>query len=207
MKKIVLFAFILPLAIVSRGQEIQLNPHAGYFLGGKLHGYDADAHFGGGPDFGFGLSYGLGGGKNVEVSYLAALSDVTFEGSNIVPDEADMTFGYIQIGYVQDFLLNNSEADLRPFLLVTIGAAYLNPKNDDYTTAWRFSTALGGGLKYFFNDRIGIRIQGRLLLPFFFSGTSFYCGTGGCGTSVESFSSLAQGAFDGGLVIKLGGDR
>lgn len=207
MKKILLSHLFLLIAFAGLGQEVQINPYAGYFLGGKLHGYDSDALFGGGPDFGLGLSYGVGRRKNIEVSYTVAASDVEFEGGSIAAGgENNMTFGYIQIGYVQDFPLKQTEADVRPFLLVTIGAAYLNPKNDDYTTAWRFSTALGGGLKYFFTDRIGIRVQGRLLLPFFFSGAGFYCGTGGCGTSVESFSSLAQGAFDGGLVIKFGGE-
>lgn len=204
MKTTALLFSIFAFSFSSISQEIQLNPYAGYFMGGKLNGYDGDANFGNGPDFGLGLSYGLGGGKNIEASYTVAASDVSFDGGGIAANENNMTFGYIQIGYVQDFMMKNTEADLRPFVLVTIGAAYLNPKDDDYTTAWRFSTALGGGLKYFFTDRIGIRVQGRLLLPFFFSGTSFYCGTGGCGTSINSFSSLAQGAFDGGLIIKFG---
>jgi hypothetical protein len=197
---------ILYFSTTAMSQEIQLNPYAGYFMGGRLNGYDADALFDNGPDFWLGLSYGVGRGKNIEVSYTAAVSSAALERDNTggQSDQTDMNFGYIQIGYVQDFPLKKMEKDLRPFLLVTIGAAYLNPKDDDYETAWRFATAFGGGLKYFFTDRIGIRVQGRLLLPFFFSGAGFYCGTGGCGTSVESFSSLAQGAFDGGIIIKFG---
>lgn len=205
-----IFICIIVLAVFSAiGQEIQINPFANYFMAGRLNGYEADALFENGPDFGLGLSYGLGNGKNIEVSYTIAASSAALRRNDIgtISEETKMTFGYIQAGYVQDFMLKQPKADIRPFLLGTIGAAYLNPEDASYTTVWRFAAAFGGGLKYFITERVGLRVQARLLLPLFFEGGGFYCGSGGCGAGVSTFTPLAQGDVGGGLVIKLGDDK
>lgn len=203
-----LFAGML-VAVYAMSQEIQINPYANYFMAGRLNGYEADALFENGPDFGLGLSYGLGRGKNIEVSYTIAASSAALRRNDIgtISEETNMTFGYIQAGYVQDIMLKKPQADIRPFGLFTIGAAYLNPEDASYSTVWRFAAAIGGGLKYFITDRVGLRVQARMLMPLFFEGGGFYCGSGGCGAGVSTFTPLVQGDVGGGVVIKLGDDK
>jgi hypothetical protein len=42
------------------------------------------------------------------------------------------------------------------------------------------------------------------MLPMFFGGVGFYFGTGGSGLSLNSYSAIVQGDFNGGLIFKLG---
>jgi hypothetical protein len=57
-----------------------------------------------------------------------------------------------------------------------------------------------------FNDVVGIMLRGRLLMPMYFGGLGIYAGTGGSGVSVNSVVAPLQGDFNGGLLIKLGGN-
>jgi hypothetical protein len=40
-----------------------------------------------------------------------------------------------------------------------------------------------------------------MLLPLYYQGAGFYCGTGGCGGGVSASSSMVQGDFMAGLII------
>jgi len=55
-----------------------------------------------------------------------------------------------------------------------------------------------------FSDRIGIRLQGRLLMPLYFAGAGVYFGSGGSGLSVGAGSTILQGDLTAGLIIGLG---
>jgi len=77
-------------------------------------------------------------------------------------------------------------------------------KEENSTDEWLFSFGAGVGLKYFFNDKIGIRIQARMILPLVFAGGGFYIGTGGSGSYVSTTAPVVQGDFTGGLIIALG---
>lgn len=190
----------------SLAQEVQVNPFANYFLAGRLNGYYADAHFDKGPDFGFGVSYGLGKGKHVEASYTFAKSGGYLEDNSTgtIHNSTDMNFGYVQIGYVQE-IIPKEKPELRPFGLFTVGAAYLNPGDPAFLTEWKFAAALGGGVKYFITDMVGFRVQARLLMPLFFSSISGTCDSYyGCSTGIDSFTSLAQGDVGGGLILRFG---
>ncbi|MCK7528585.1 MAG: hypothetical protein MZV64_69045 [Ignavibacteriales bacterium] len=74
-----------------------------------------------------------------------------------------------------------------------------NPKGDEYGDEWRFSIALGGGVKVYLSDKVGLRFQGRLLIPMQFEGGSVYVGTGGAGVAVGAYTAFVQGDFSGGL--------
>jgi hypothetical protein len=67
----------------------------------------------------------------------------------------------------------------------------------------RFAMGVTGGMKIMFSDRVGIRLQGRLLMPTYFAGVGFYVGTGGSGLSMNAGSVMFQGDFQGGLVFSL----
>ena len=111
-----------------------------------------------------------------------------------------MNVGYIQIGGVQEMDMDN----IRPFGVFTLGTTYFKPQDATYQDAWKFSVTLGGGVKIWFSDRVGIRLQGRLMLPMFWGGVGFTVGTGGAGLTMGGGTSMVQGDFTGGLIIGLG---
>ena len=121
------------------------------------------------------------------------------------PDKTGTTLNYYMLGFVQ----NISTEAVQPYGLFNIGVLNVNPDRTGYSNFNYFTVGLGAGFKYYFSDHVGIRVQARLLMPMQFSGAGFGCGigTGGanCGAGVYSYSSLFQGDFTGGLVIKFGG--
>ena len=94
--------------------------------------------------------------------------------------------------------------NIRPFGAFTLGTTYFTPQEGGYQDEWKFSMTLGGGVKIWFSDRVGIRLQGRLMLPMFWGGAGFSVGTGGSGFYLGGGTSMVQGDFTGGLIIGLG---
>ena len=58
------------------------------------------------------------------------------------------------------------DADLKMYVLGSLGAISLRPK-DTFASTTKFAGAFGLGAKGYFNDRFGVRLQGRLALSNF----------------------------------------
>jgi hypothetical protein len=84
-----------------------------------------------------------------------------------------------------------------------MGAVYYNPDSRIYDSEWFFSMTLGGGIKVYFSDRVGVRFQGRLLFPLVYSSAGLFCGTGGCSVGMGAGSSILQVDFTAGLIFIL----
>ena len=91
-------------------------------------------------------------------------------------------------------------SDARPFAGLSAGWSTWNPEDSLFDSHTTFTLGITGGLKYFFSDRIGLRIQTQLLMPINYGG--FYAGGGGSGVAVSG--SILQLNFSGGLIIGLG---
>jgi hypothetical protein len=113
----------------------------------------------------------------------------------------DMSVNHFQIGSLNELPVENEA--IRPYGTLTLGTTWFNSKEENSNDEWMFSVAAGLGLKYFFNERIGIRLQARLLLPIAYNGGGFYIGTGGSGVYVSSTAPIVEGDFTGGLIIAL----
>lgn len=211
MKKIILksaliFAVILlldPVSSFAQG-KFELTPMVGYQFGGKLRLYEGDLKI---ED---NLNYGIVGdievAKDTKLEILWTHMETTadfkpyYNYEYLDIDPFDINVGYIQIGSVREINMDN----IRPFGAFTLGTTYFLPKDNTYQDTWKFSMTLGGGVKIWLTDRIGIRAQGRLMLPMFWGGAGFSVGTGGGGVYVGGGTSMVQGDFTGGLIIALG---
>lgn len=91
----------------------------------------------------------------------------------------------------------------RPFLGLTVGGTRLDAKTSDVDDEWAFSAGISGGMKYFFNDRVGLRFEGRGLLSFFRSSGAIFCGfpPGQCAFTVSG-SNFAQLNVLAGLIVR-----
>ena len=114
-----------------------------------------------------------------------------------------LSANYYWLGAVREL----QEGPLVPFGIFNIGAANFKSQESGNSATY-FAVGFGGGIKYFMNDRIGLRLQARIMAPMSFSGVYFGCGIGtggaGCSTGVSSYSSVIQGDFTGGIILKLG---
>jgi hypothetical protein len=112
-----------------------------------------------------------------------------------------MIVEYYQIGALNVFEMPGS--NLKPFAGLTLGASRFNPNGTERGDEWFFSGTFGAGVKIIPSERIGIRLQGRLLLPFQWGSAGLWCGTGGCSAGVGTTSVFIQGDFTAGLIIRL----
>ncbi len=116
--------------------------------------------------------------------------------------QEDVSMNYYMLG----FNMQKSEGPAIPYGLFNIGVLNVKGQSRNFSENW-FTVGLGGGLKYYVSDRIGIRLQARLLLPMQFAGIGFGCGGGGCGSGVSTYTNTVQGDFTGGIILKLGGQN
>lgn len=226
MKKLKLFlltAILFPSLMFSQG-GVEIVPFAGYMFGGSVKysyyygGYDYAPKL----DIQDGLDYGLSvlvpvqSLVDLELNWTrmdkvkATFSTGGYSGPDWDGDELYVSTNYFQIGGLSKF--SNSGGMAQPFGSFSLGATWFDtsPTSESdynsYSDVWKFSIMLGLGVKLMFSERVGIMLRGRLMMPMTFSGGTVYFGTGGSGMAVGGWVSPWQGDFNGGLIIKLGGN-
>ncbi|MCU4156672.1 hypothetical protein J1N10_11850 [Carboxylicivirga sp. A043] len=188
---------------VTTRPRIELTPIYGYSLNGHINLYRAKFKMDNSDHFGGILSVALSSGTLAEFSYTRAKTSARFE--DFLTGERtnyDMAIDYFQLGTVREL----NDGPLVPFGMASLGITWFNMTTHGVSDHVSFSAALGGGIKYYFSDRIGIRLQGRLLLPMYFSGGGLFVGIGSGGTSsgasVSTGVLTVQGDFSGGLIFR-----
>jgi hypothetical protein len=202
-----LLIFLLPSAANSQG-KIEISPFGGYMFGGKMRFYEGDLKINDNANYGLTLDIELAPDTKLELLWAHMNTQAQFIGTYsfdyLTTPPFDIGVGYIQIGSVREINYDK----IRPFGAFTLGTTYFLPGTNTgevrYDDTWKFSVTLGGGAKIWFTERVGIRLQGRLMLPMFWGGAGFTVGTGGSGFTVGAGTSMAQGDFTGALIIALG---
>ena len=186
---------------------IEITPYAGYMWGGKQRYYNGEFKIDGAFTYGVMLSYSPRPGTWVEFAYSGAQTQGrTILGGEVgVEEDFDIGVNYFLIQGRQ--IWRTGAEDIRPFGIMGLGAAYYNGQSDNSEgDVWSFAMSFGLGLIYDVSDRIGIRIQSRLLMPLTFGGIGFGCGIGtgggGCGGGVSTYATMLQGDVGGGLVFR-----
>lgn len=214
--KLLFLSFVFPAMIFAQG-GVEIVPFAGYMFGGSVKyyydSYSPKLDLKDGLDYGVSILVPVQSLVDIEVNYtrMDKVKAIFTTGgySGYDADELYVASNYFQIGGLSKFYNDNASV-LQPFGSFSLGATWFetSPTSEsqytDYEDVWKFSIALGLGVKIMFSERVGIMLRGRLLMPMTFSGTSFYVGTGGSGLAMGSWISPLQGDFNGGLIIKLG---
>jgi len=187
--------------------RVEISPYAGYILGGSVKFYEGKFKIENSACYGGMLAVRAGGGNFIELSYLRMDSEGRWKPysdwyTSLPTDTIEIAMNYLQINSLNEFPLDNEA--IRPYGTAGIGTSWIHPKEGNANDEWMFIFNAALGLKYFFSDRIGIRIQARLLLPMIFNGGGFYFGYGSGGAYVSSTTPIVQGDFTGGLIIALG---
>ena len=133
----------------------------------------------------------------LELSYSRQDTRVEFRGVGFESANIDASVEYWQIGGLVEYPRDR----VRPFGLFTLGATHFNPKEAGISSVWRFSGTIGGGVKVFLSPNIGLRLQGRLLMPYISGGSSIFCGLpGGCYVTLGG-TVLLQADVTAGLIL------
>ena len=187
------------------GRSIELTPFVGYQLNGRIDFYEGDFKMDNAMSYGGMLSVEVGPGVFGEFSYSRSDTKGTYRPYLGMENyEYDMAIQYFQLGGIKTI----GHGPVKPFGLFSGGATWFKMKDNYVNDEVVFSVALGGGLKVDLSDRIGLRLQGRFLMPLYIHGGGFFFGIGpggpSSGISFNSTLLTSQGDFTGALVIKLG---
>jgi hypothetical protein len=180
-------------------QKIELTPFIGYETGAKIYTNQGYLRIGDGMDFGGSLDIGFGTGRYAELSYSHLSSYLNHEGSMTDEKLCDLAVDYYSVGVLQEI---RPSAKATPYGLFTLGVVSYRPATD-YSPENKMHVSLAGGVKIRATERIGIRLQARLLMPIYYAGTYFSAGTGGAGYGISGGIIAVQGDFTGALVFML----
>lgn len=180
---------------------IELSVWSGYMFGGKYDRYGYYYNIEDGQDWGGALSVEFASDFFGEFSYNFMGTTADYRNNNIVASPLkteDININYFQLGSQRIFGRNEQ---VQPFVLLSLGMTYFNRQfNEDI---YAFSGTFGAGVKIFLTDHIGIRLQGRFMVPMYFGGIGFSVGTGGASGGAYWGAYALQGDFSGGLIFRL----
>ncbi len=185
----------------SRGFEI--TPFYGYQFGGKHSVYEGEININDAQNFGLSLNFEVPYKEGTQMEILWIMQKSNLYKRNYYTGISENLFGlythYIQVGGIYGLQQNN----LLPFVSLAVGAVLFHPTSSRYSDEWFFSMSLGGGVKIYLNERLGIRLQARALFPIIWGGGGLWCGSGGCSVGIGGTSSIVQGDVTAGLIIRL----
>jgi hypothetical protein len=199
MKKLFILSLLTTLFLVPQQafsqKGIELSGYTGWMLGGKVNLYNGSLKIEDGQNWGITLSLPIAPGMKAELMYNRLVSDLTVrEYGNTPYVYTKVATQYFHVGAVKEVM---PEGVVRPYGTGSLGAAVFSDREGFDSDKWRFSVGLGGGLKIFPTERIGFRLQARMLVPLYFNG--LWLGTGGGGVSTSS--TIVQGDFTGGVIL------
>ena len=191
--------------------KFEVTPYTSYFFSGNIAFSKADLNIDDGAGWGVSLNVKVQRDLQFELFWVGSnLSSqlLEYKGPGLPQnqiDAFDISTNYFMAGATQ-MLKGRS---VKPFGTIALGAVWMSPgasqrANIKLEDEVRMAVGFGGGVKIYFSETIGLRLQGRLLFPLIFSGGGFYFGTGGAGFGVTSGIPVMQGDLSAGLIIGLG---
>lgn len=207
MKKLIILAFCAITIIGElQAQSLEVTAFSGYTFQNKFPITGGEARFDDGHTYGVILTKPLGSNNALEIFY--SRQDTRVDVRSIYFNESpkifqDASINYIMIGGSK--IVPAADEALQGYGGLRIGAAILASSDDSYSSLTEFAAGATVGMKYFFNDFLGIRLAANLNFPITnVGGTLGWSSSGGAYVGVDSWSPLVQFALTGGLTIRLG---
>ena len=198
-------AVLVPGSVHAQQGRIELVPFVGWMFGGayELDVGDLEVE----DDIGYGgtLSFNMGRGAFIDLTYIRQDSKIDFTSPLAPPDtDIDLSTNYLYIGGHREF--GQYQAPFRPYIGGTLGMVIFDPSvnGEDRENREEFSLGLNGGFKAFFGaeQRFGLRGEIRGMWSWIPSDDyGYWCDFYGCFV-VQGTNTVAQGLASGGLIIK-----
>lgn len=212
LKKILSVIFFAFISLQSFAQ-VEITPFGGWLWTGSIAAYRQDIKISDKTNYGITAGYRVQEQMIVEFEYNRTENSASFflyEPGGDLGERRNvpLTMNYYMLGFEYEA---SYDQPFVPYGLFNLGALHVSSegaRDISSSSNTYFVVGLGGGFKYYFNDVIGIKGQARLLFPMQFGGVGFGCGIGtgggGCGAGVSTYTSIIQGDFVGGIVLRIG---
>lgn len=196
---IILLAVVFSLQINAQ-KKVQIFGLAGYQVNTNVTVAKGELKFKDAPGYALGFDIPVDVITQAEFSWSMSNSQLSLdtygEGNTKI---SDLDIHHFQAGA----LIEPEKGKVSPFGLITMGATLFHPTENNYSDEWKFSFSLGMGAKVYLSDRIGLRFQGRVIVPVQFTSGSIWVGSGGTGVAVGSYTTFTEFDFLGGLFIRI----
>ena len=193
---LLLFSIVALTPTVTEAREFEITPFIGYQFGGDVstfyQGQNQDVSVNSSENFGLVLSLGLSEMTQLELLYN---TQDTSADANRFDDSLGLNIDYWQLSLLWAF---DPDAQINPYVVFGFGGTWIRP--DGFSSLSRFSGNIGGGVKIFFSDNVGVRLEGRFYGTYINSTTS-YCDPFWC---YGYNNSLYQFDVSAGLIIRFG---
>jgi opacity protein-like surface antigen len=193
---LLLFSIVALAPTVTEAREFEITPFIGYQFGGDVstfyQGQNQDVSVNSSENFGLVLSLGLSEMTQLELLYNT--QDTSADAKRF-DDSLGLNIDYWQLSLLWSF---DPDAQINPYVVFGFGGTWIRP--DGFSSLSRFSGNIGGGVKIFFSDNIGVRLEGRFYGTYINSTTS-YCDPFWC---YGYNNSLYQFDVSAGLIIRFG---
>ena len=160
------FAWLVLLcpAVASAQGRFEITPTASYNFGGTIDAEDSvlfDFDLEAEDSEAFGVTFDIPVASWAQIELLASRqsTEVGFDRGIFAGSEgvADFDVSYYHVGGLFSF----GSGQIHPFFVLSLGVAELDPDFPGASSETRFSGSFGGGVKIFFNQHVGIRLEGR----------------------------------------------
>lgn len=172
-------------------QKVELTPFYGYQVGGGFGTREGRASVASAPVYGLAMGVFVNPEWQFEAFYSRQDTELTVRDTSPfspISKVFDVSVEYFQGGFLYEF---DPQKSVRPFLLVSLGATRIDPKEAEFSTEWYFSIVGGGGVKLFVSEHVGFRFQGNFLVPFLWLNSRFFCtAPGGCLIDISAATTL-----------------
>jgi len=201
------FAMVFITAIFpvsATAAEIEITPFAGYTMGGQF----TDAVTGKTLSFDDTSSYGImvdfkqpldkeGGESWIELYYSRQQTRLKADQGPFVSNPLfDVNVEYFHLGGTY----GQATGKMKLFLVGTFGATHLTPEGEGLHAETKFSLSLGGGVKLYLTERVGIRLDARWFGTLFNGSGSAFCSGGACLINVQG-DVLSQYSANAGVIL------
>jgi opacity protein-like surface antigen len=189
-------------------KKLQISAFGGWQFNGDITAYSGTLKIDDAASYGAALEFGAARGSTVQLLYIYNSTHARFSSySALYP--SSQKFGvdahYMQIGGTRGIRRGKVETfgggTLGAVLVIPDNVTLVNGSTVSTSDTWRFAVTLGGGVKVHVSEKLALRLEGRMLVPMYFSGGGVYVGTGGSGMVVSAGVPAVQGVFTAGLTF------
>jgi hypothetical protein len=205
-----IFLFLPGITEKVSAQNVDLTVLYGYTFNDRFDVYEGYGEVSDGGLFTGILSFGLNPNYDIELYYSRQNAKFDFNyyydfngfNTNGIIRNEPASVNYIQIGGCRNQALD-PVGKATAFAGLNLGAAGIVPEADKYDDIWKFALGFKAGIKYFFSEKVGLRLQTQLQMPVLYTSGSIWIGTGGTSVGMSGGSTITQFGFSGGLIYRL----
>lgn len=153
------------LAQSGRPGKIELTPYVSYRFGGEVRDEDFHRDRNNSTDieeseaYGVTLDVPITRGLSLELLVSRQQTQAQFDEGLFEPSfdlgDIDVTYGHVGVLYQWNL------GQVNPFVVGSIGGTLFDPSFPGADEETRLSIGLGGGVKLFFSEHVGVRLEGR----------------------------------------------